>query len=125
MCDIKTGVELELWVVDDNGRLADGSEIVAAHEQIKPEFIDPLVEVQTEPHEDEFGLRRDLETTLRTGVRVAEKHDKQLVPLGHHSPHRIRRRTANGGSCSRRSTVTGYRAQRTVPAHTFTSRKGV
>ncbi|WP_336330981.1 MULTISPECIES: glutamate--cysteine ligase [unclassified Haloarcula] len=82
MCDIKTGVELELWVVDDNGRLADGSEIVAAHEQIKPEFIDPLVEVQTEPHEDEFGLRRDLETTLRTGVRVAEKHDKQLVPLG-------------------------------------------
>jgi len=82
MCQIKTGVELELWVVDDDGRLADGQEVVAAHDRIRPEFIDPLIEVQTEPHDNEFELRRDLETTLRAGVRAAEKHDKQLVPLG-------------------------------------------
>jgi hypothetical protein len=82
MCDIKTGVELELWVVDQAGRLCDGQEITDAHERIEPEFIGPLVEVRTEPHENEFGLRRDLQAILRTAMRAANAEGKQLVPLG-------------------------------------------
>lgn len=82
MSELKTGVELELWVVDDAGHLCGGQEIADAHERIEPEFIDPLIEVQTTPHDDEFELRRDLETTLRAGLRAADKHDKRLVPLG-------------------------------------------
>jgi hypothetical protein len=82
MCPIKTGIELELWVVDSDGALADGQDIVAAHERIEPEFIDPLVEIQTKPHDDEFGLRRDLQSTLRAGIRAADQQDKRLVPLG-------------------------------------------
>jgi hypothetical protein len=82
MCPIKTGVELELWVVDSDGSLADGQDIVPAHERIEPEFIDPLVEVQTKPHENEFALRRDLQSTLLAGVRAADRENKRLVPLG-------------------------------------------
>lgn len=82
MCEIKTGIELELWVVDQTGRLCDGREIADAHERIKPEFIGPLVEIQTRPHENEFGLRRDLQRTLQTAIRAADAEDKELVPLG-------------------------------------------
>ncbi len=82
MCEIKTGVELELWVIDHWGRLCDGQEISDAHERIEPEFIGPLVEIQTEPHENELGLRRDFQTVLRTAIRAASAEGKQLVPLG-------------------------------------------
>lgn len=82
MDSIKTGVELELWVVDELGRLCDGQEITDAHERIKPEFVDPLVEIQSKPHENQFALRRDLQQTLRIAIRAADDEGKQLVPLG-------------------------------------------
>ncbi|MDZ5809937.1 glutamate-cysteine ligase family protein [Halorubrum sp. AD140] len=82
MYTLTTGVELELWVVDETGRLCDGTAITDAHPRIEPEFIDPLVEVKTEPHADERDLRRDLRSTLRTGLRAAETVGKRLVPLG-------------------------------------------
>lgn len=82
MCQVKTGVELELWVVDGDGRLCDSEAVTDAHERIQPEFVDPLVEVRTEPHDQESALRGDLETTLRAGVRAAEGAGKHLVPLG-------------------------------------------
>ncbi|MXR42487.1 glutamate--cysteine ligase [Halobaculum sp. WSA2] len=82
MCDIKTGIELELWVVDRSGRLCDGQKIPHSHERIKPEFIGPLIEVQTEPHETEVALRQDLQTTLQTAIRAASAEGKHLVPLG-------------------------------------------
>lgn len=82
MCDIKTGIELELWVVDDRGRLADGTGIARSSQKIKPEFVDPLVEVATDPHESERGLRHDLESTLREALQAADDENKHLVPLG-------------------------------------------
>ena len=82
MCDIKTGIELELWVIDHTGRLCDGEEIAAAHDRIEPEFIGPLVEVQTKPHKHEKRLRADLKTILQTAIRAADASGKQLVPLG-------------------------------------------
>lgn len=82
MCEITTGVELELWVVDSDGRLSEEHDIATAHDRMQPEFIDPLVEIQTEPHDDEAELRRDLKRMLSTAVRAAEREDKQLVPLG-------------------------------------------
>lgn len=82
MYTLTTGIELELWIVDETGRLCDGTEITEAHPQIDPEFINPLVEVKTEPHSTERGLRRDLQSTLRAGIRAAEANGKRLVPLG-------------------------------------------
>ncbi|MFD1600827.1 hypothetical protein [Halobellus rarus] len=36
---LSTGVELELWVVDEMGQLCDGTDIVDAHKRIEFEFI--------------------------------------------------------------------------------------
>lgn len=79
---MKIGMELELWVVDGQGQLCDGRVLADAHELIKPEFIGPLVEIQTEPHECQHALRRDLQETLQTAIRAAEATDRHLVPLG-------------------------------------------
>lgn len=80
--DITTGVEMELWVVDERGRLTDGAHLSDAHERIKPEFVDPLLEVQTEPHDTVDGLRRDLQEVLSAAIEAAEADDRRLVPLG-------------------------------------------
>ncbi|MFW5905486.1 MAG: glutamate-cysteine ligase family protein [archaeon] len=82
MYTLTTGVELELWVVDEAGRLCDGTDITEAHRRIEPEFIDSLIEVKTKPHTSERGLRRDIQSTLQTAIRTAERAGKRLVPLG-------------------------------------------
>lgn len=73
---------MEFWVVDERGRLCDAQGLTDAHERIEPEFIGPLLEVRTEPHERELDLRRDLQRTLRTAIREATAAGKHLVPLG-------------------------------------------
>ncbi|WP_418285069.1 glutamate--cysteine ligase [Halorubrum sp. DTA46] len=82
MYTLNTGVELELWVVDETGRLCDGTDITYAHDRIEPEFIDPLIEVKTKPHDSERALRRDLQSVLQTAILAAEGASKRLVPLG-------------------------------------------
>ena len=79
---MRTGIEVEFWVVDEQGRLCDGRELADAHDRIDPEFVGPLVEVRTGPHEREYALRRDLRRTLRAGLRAADDAGKRLVPLG-------------------------------------------
>jgi hypothetical protein len=80
--EITTGVEMEVWVVDEEGRLDDGDHLADAHERIKPEFIGPLLEVQTEPRDSMAGLERDLQEVLSTAIQAAEADGKRLVPLG-------------------------------------------
>lgn len=82
MYTLTTGVELELWVVNERGRLCDGTEVIEAHPRIEPEFINPLIEVKTEPHTSERDLRRDLQSVLQTAILAAEGASKRLVPLG-------------------------------------------
>jgi hypothetical protein len=79
---LTTGIELELWVVDENGCLCDGRQIADAHERIEPEFVAPLLEVRTEPQDSEVALRQDLEGVLGTAIRAARADGKRLVPLG-------------------------------------------
>lgn len=79
---MKTGIEMEFWVVDEQGRLCDGQELTGAHERIEPEFIGPLLEVRTEPHERGIELERDLRRTLRAAMQAATAAEKHLVPLG-------------------------------------------
>ena len=82
MYTLTTGVEMELWVVDEAGRLCDGTDITRAHQRIEPEFIDPLIEVKTGPHSSERALRHDLQSVLRTAMSAAVAEGKRLVPLG-------------------------------------------
>jgi hypothetical protein len=79
---MKTGLELELWIVDDEGRLRDCPGLADGHDRIEREFVGPLVEVKTAPHDSEEALGRDLQRTLRTAIHEAGSHDRQLVPLG-------------------------------------------
>lgn len=79
---LTTGIELELWVIDENGCLCDGRHLADAHERIEPEFVAPLLEVRTEPHDTEAALRRDLDEVLGTAIRAARAEDERLVPLG-------------------------------------------
>jgi len=111
MYTLTTGVELELWVVDETGRLCDGADIAEAHRQIELEFINPLIEVKTEPQTSERGLRHDLQSTLRTAILTAERANKRLVPLG--TPLTAMDAPAN---CERgRVFETVYREARRVP----------
>jgi hypothetical protein len=80
--NITTGVEMEVWVVDERGRLVDGQAIVDAHERIEPEFVDPLLEVKTEPHDSVADLRRDLANVLSAAIEAAADADQRLVSLG-------------------------------------------
>lgn len=79
---ITTGIEIELWVIDQNGELADGRVVSEAHPRIEPEFVPCMLEVKTEPHELEDELREDLYSIIRTAVRNAAANDLRLVPFG-------------------------------------------
>ncbi len=79
---ISTGIELELWVIEQDGVLADGRVITDAHPRIEGEFVPCLLEVKTQPHETETGLREDLYSLLRTAIDEADQHGLRLVPLG-------------------------------------------
>lgn len=73
---------MEFWVVDEAGSLCDGSDLIDAHGNVEPEFVGPLVEVKTDPHDSEAALREDLQGTLRAVIGAAEDRGKRLVPLG-------------------------------------------
>ncbi|MBX0297142.1 glutamate-cysteine ligase family protein [Haloarcula nitratireducens] len=79
---MKLGIEMEFWTVDEQGRLTDGRALPKAHDRIEPEFIAPLVEVRTSPHETEDSLRRELQSILRTALTAARSEGLHLVPLG-------------------------------------------
>jgi hypothetical protein len=79
---MKVGIEVEYWVVDETGRLCSGAEIVDSHESVVPEFIEPLIEIQTPPLEDVRALQRNLYQTLRAVQADAASRGQHLVPLG-------------------------------------------
>ncbi|WP_225334155.1 glutamate-cysteine ligase family protein [Halomicrobium urmianum] len=76
------GIEMEFWVVDESGRLTDGQYLADRHELIEPEFVAPLIEVKTTPHEREGALRRELRRTLQAAMSAAGSEGHRLVPLG-------------------------------------------
>lgn len=80
--ELSMGVEMELWVVDDDGRLTDGDHLAQAHDHVEPEFVGPMLEVHTDPHVDPATLKRELVDTLRSVIDAAENASKHLVPLG-------------------------------------------
>lgn len=82
MAPTTTGIELELWVIDRKGRLADGRPLAEALEFVDPEIFPSLVEVRTDPHRDLEALRRELrERTLGT-LEAADGLDLRLFAFG-------------------------------------------
>ena len=79
---MKVGVEMEFWVVDGEGRLADCRDLVGDDDRVVPEFVAPLIEIQTPPVGGIDALRDELRDVLDGVLARADECGKELVPLG-------------------------------------------
>lgn len=78
---MNVGVEMEFWVIDDAGRLADCRDLLV-DDRVIPEFVSPLIEVVTPPVGGVAELKAELRDVLSTVLAEADRRDKHLVPLG-------------------------------------------
>lgn len=76
------GIEIEYWVIDEDGFLATAEELTNISEDVEPEFVDPLIEVTTPPCESVAELRGQLTSTLAELLDVASARNRRLVPTG-------------------------------------------
>jgi gamma-glutamyl:cysteine ligase YbdK (ATP-grasp superfamily) len=78
---IRRSIEVEYWVIDDEGRLADPEPLVDASPGVEREFVEPLLEVKTTPCEASHALRAELLDRLGRVLRRADDLGYGLVPL--------------------------------------------
>lgn len=79
---MQIGIELEYWVVDEDGALASAVELVEECEHVVEEFVDSLVELQLPPVDAPEALPRTTVDVLDAVLEVAAAHELRLVPLG-------------------------------------------
>ncbi|WP_136717613.1 glutamate-cysteine ligase family protein [Halorientalis salina] len=79
---VRRSIEVEYWVIDDEGRLVEPGELVEASAGAEREFVEPLLEIKTTPCETTAELRDELFTRVGEVLRRAEDLGKGLVPLG-------------------------------------------
>jgi gamma-glutamyl:cysteine ligase YbdK (ATP-grasp superfamily) len=78
---VRRSVEVEYWVIDDEGRLVEPGELVAASPGAEREFVEPLLEIKTTPCESTAALREELFERLRAVLERADDLGRGLVPL--------------------------------------------
>jgi carboxylate-amine ligase len=78
---IRRSIEVEYWVIDDEGRLVDPGPLVDAAPGVEREFVEPMLEVKTTPCETSRALREQLLDRLGRVLRRADDLDRGLVPL--------------------------------------------
>lgn len=78
---IRRSIEVEYWVVDDDGRLTDPGPLVNAGPGVEREFVAPMLEIKTSPCETMDELRKELLGRIRAVLRCADDVNKELVPL--------------------------------------------
>jgi gamma-glutamyl:cysteine ligase YbdK (ATP-grasp superfamily) len=78
---VRRSVEVEYWVVDNEGRLTAPGELVEAAAGVEREFVEPLVEIKTTPCATTAALREELHERLRAVLRRGAEQGKRLVPL--------------------------------------------
>lgn len=74
-------IEVEYWVVDEQGKLTDPGTMVEATEGAEREFIKPLLEIKTQPCGTTAQLREQLYERLGRVLAAGESEGKRLVPL--------------------------------------------
>jgi hypothetical protein len=79
---IRRSIEVEYWVVDDEGRLTPPGDLLGVSPGVEPEFVEPIVEVKTTPCETTRALRDELLARLGDVLERADELGKRLVPLG-------------------------------------------
>lgn len=78
---IRRSVELEYWVIDEQGDLVAPGDLVDAAPGVEREFVAPLLEVKTTPCESTAELRDELFDRLGRVLRRADQQGMGLVPL--------------------------------------------
>jgi len=78
---IRRSIEVEYWVIDEEGRLTEPGDLIDASPGAEREFIAPLLEVKTTPCESTSELRRELYGRLESVLSRADSEGKGLVPL--------------------------------------------
>lgn len=79
---MKKSIEVEYWVIDQDGTLTQPGELVNSSEQVEEEFVDCLFELKTPPCETVDELRTTFAEQLSETLSQATALGKQLVPLG-------------------------------------------
>lgn len=78
---IRRAIEVEYWVIDNEGRLVEPGALVNVSPEVEQEFVKPLLEIKTTPCESTAELRTELIDRIATVLRAADNLDKRLVPL--------------------------------------------
>lgn len=78
---LRRSIEVEYWVIDDEGRLVEPGGLVDATDGAEREFVEPLLEIKTTPCETAAQLRSELFDRLGSVLRRAGELDRGLVPL--------------------------------------------
>ncbi|WP_459192443.1 glutamate-cysteine ligase family protein [Halosimplex sp. J119] len=78
---IRRSIEVEYWVIDGDGRLAEPGSLVEASAGAEREFVEPLLEIKTTPCESTAELRAELYGRIESVLDRAEEVGKGLVPL--------------------------------------------
>ncbi len=79
---MKSGLELEYWIVDGKGDLASATGLANKLDFAEQEFVQPLFEVKTSPSSDLNEIREQLKNRLREAVNQADRLDLSMVPTG-------------------------------------------
>ena len=78
---LRRSVEVEYWVVDDEGQLVEPTGLVDSTAGAEREFVAPLLEIKTTPCETTAELRGELYERLGRVLRRADELGRGLVPL--------------------------------------------
>lgn len=78
---IRRAIEVEYWVIDNEGRLVEPGDLVEASAGVEREFVEPLLEIKTTACESTEELRTELLDRIGAVLRAADTLDKGLVPL--------------------------------------------
>ncbi len=78
---IRRSIEVEYWVIDEEGRLTEPGDLVDAAAGVEREFVEPLLEIKTTPCESSTQLRKELLARIEAVLDVANEQGKGLVPL--------------------------------------------
>ena len=79
---MQTAIEVEYWVVDQDGALTTPDALTEYSEYVEEEFVYPLIELKTPPCETHSALRSTFVEQLDELLSRANELDKTLVPLG-------------------------------------------
>ena len=78
---IRRSIEVEYWVIDEDGRLTTPGPLVDAAPGAEREFVEPMLEIKTSPCDTMDELRDELLTRIRSVLDCADDINKGLVPL--------------------------------------------